>query len=113
MQPFTHNPAVPQPHLVDTVRRVLVAAVPQVVEQENANSREGEKCFSRPLFDQMRRDHRQSSERLSFAVDMNCSQGDQRFAGPALRNDHAGPRPLPAFGDPHNRDGLRRKRASK
>src|SRR5579864_4308839 len=113
MQPFTNNPAMPQPHLVDTVRRVLTATVSQIVEQENANSREGEKCFPCPLFDQVWRDHRQSSERLSLAVNMNCSQRDQCFAGPTLRNDHAGPRSLPAFCDSHDRDGLCRKRLSK
>jgi len=37
-------------------------------------------------------------------------QRDQRLAGTAFRDHHAGPGLSPAFGDSHNGDGLRWKR---
>jgi hypothetical protein len=83
------------PHLVDPMRRILVAAVPQIVDQEHANSRDRQEGFTRPLLDQVRRGHCQSCEWLSVAVDMNRSQRNQSLARSAFGHNHGGSRPLP------------------
>src|SRR6266851_8838910 len=40
---------------------------------------------------------------------MDCAQRNQCFAGTAFRDHHACPRLMPAFDEPHDGDGLRRK----
>jgi hypothetical protein len=47
-----------------------------------------------------------------LVVDVDRSQRDQCLAGTAFRDHHGGARLLPAFGDPHDGDGLCRERRS-
>jgi hypothetical protein len=87
LQPFSYDAALAQPHIIHSVRLVLVTAIPQIIDQEHAHYWQGQKCFSRPCLDQVGRHHRQSRERLSFAINMDRPERDQGLAGATLRDN--------------------------
>jgi hypothetical protein len=112
MQAFPRDAALPQPHFVHSMGFVFIAAIPQIVDEKDPYTWEGEKRFPRPLFDQVRGNHRQCGEPITFTADVNRSQRDECLASAAFRDHHGRPRLLPAFGNTHDGDGLGGKRLS-
>src|SRR5579875_3807675 len=84
-------------------RRTLRCA--QSVDEEHPEARQSQKCFPRPLLDQLGWNHGQGCERLSLAVHMDGAERNERFSSPTLR-DHRFTTPMMASACAGN--GLRR-----
>src|SRR6266481_5186563 len=61
-QAFPDDATLLQPDFVNSVVFVFLSAISQIVDQEDTDSRQGEKCFPCPLLHQVRGNHSESSE---------------------------------------------------
>ena len=110
---LAHDAALPQPHFVHSVELVFVAAVPQVVDQEDAYSWQRRETLRAPTFST------RCGGTIASAVNGLPSQWTwiapseiSVFPVPHSATTIAGPRQPPAFGHSHDGDGLCRERAS-
>ncbi|PYT76796.1 MAG: hypothetical protein DMG40_25365 [Acidobacteria bacterium] len=76
------------------------------VDEKDAHTGQSQKCLARPLLNQLRRNHGQGGEGLALAVHVDGTEGDERFASPALCDHRCTAGFVPAFHHAHDRECL-------
>ena len=95
-----------QPDFVDSGMAYGTRWSAQSVNEEDTHARHSQKCLARPLVNQLRRNHGEGGEGLALAVHVDSTEGDERFASPALRDDCRTARFIPSLYHTHDRDRL-------
>ena len=109
-QPFANDSAMAQPDFVDSRMACGTRWSAQSVDEENAHAGHSQKCLARPLLHQLWRNHGEGGEGVALAVHVDGTEGDERFAGPALRDDRCASRLVPTLHHTHDRERLCRER---
>src|SRR5690348_9023474 len=81
----------------------------ETINEENAHSRQSQNCFSRPLLNQLGRNHGEGREWSSVTMDMHSAERDQCLAGPTLCDYRCAPRLVPTLYHAHYCERLSRK----
>jgi hypothetical protein len=90
-----------QPDFIDSYIAHGTRRSSETINEENAYSRQSKKCFSRPLLNQLGRNHGQGREWPSVTVHMQSAKRDQCLASPTLCDYRCASRFIPTLYHSH------------